>query len=261
MFDTQNALIRIDMSEYMERFSVSRLIGAPPGYVGYDEGGVLTEAVRRRPYSIVLFDEFEKAHREVSNLLLQVMDEGHLTDSQAHKVDFKNTTIIMTSNLGADILANLPDGARSEDARDDVMQVVRQSFSPEFLNRIDDIVLFNRLQRSDMTRILNLQIHLIEKILLDKKMIIEVLPNARAWLADRGYDPMYGARPLKRVVHSELMNNLARMMIEGSLTDGDGISVDLKNDKLVFTIVKGQGAEKLKHAVEKGTPTIDDDDL
>jgi len=261
MFDTVTAMVRIDMSEYMEKFSVSRPIGAPPGYVGYEEGGVLTEAVRRRPYSLVLFDEFEKAHREVSNLLLQVMDEGHLTDSLAHKVDFKNTLIILTSNLGADILAHLPSGAKSDAAREGVMQVVRQAFAPEFLNRIDDIILFNRLQRSDMDRILNIQITNIQKLIHDKKMVIEVTPPAKSFIADLGYDPMYGARPLKRIIQNTVMNQLARLMIDGSLTDGDGVLVDLgNNNELKFSVTKGAGQEALKNLVAKGQTSTDDDD-
>lgn len=245
MFDTANALIRIDMSEYMERFSVSRLIGAPPGYVGYDEGGVLTEAVRRRPYSIVLFDEFEKAHREVSNLLLQVLDEGHLTDSQGRKVDFRNTMIIMTSNIGADALAALDEGQPSEAARDDVLFAVRREFPPEFLNRIDDIILFNRLSRSDMDGILNIQLMGVSKMLLDHKMVIEVTPLAKKWIADQGYDPVYGARPLKRVVQSEVLNKLAKMMIDGSLLEGDGVVVDVVANELTFAVESGKGKKVL----------------
>jgi len=260
MFDTQNAMVRIDMSEYMEKFSLSRLIGAPPGYVGSAEGGVLTEAVRRRPYSLVLFDEFEKAHREVSNLLLHVMDEGTLTDSQAHKVDFKNTMIIMTSNLGADVLANLPPGAKSQQARDDVMSVVRQAFPPEFLNRIDDIILFNRLQRSDMDRILNNQIINIQKLLHDRKVVIEVTPAAQKYLADQGYDPMYGARPLKRVIQQEVMNQLAKLMIDGSMMDGDGVTVDSRNGLLTFDVVRGAGSEQLRVSLAAKGQTVPDDD-
>uniref|UniRef100_A0A6B2KY44 Clp R domain-containing protein n=1 Tax=Arcella intermedia TaxID=1963864 RepID=A0A6B2KY44_9EUKA len=252
MFDTQNAMIRLDMSEYMEKFSVSRLIGAPPGYVGYEEGGALTEAVRRRPYSLVLFDEFEKAHKEVSNLLLQVMDEGQLTDSQAHKVDFKNTTIILTSNLGADILASLPEGARSEEARDEIMTVVRHHFSPEFLNRIDEVILFNRLARPHMNLILDIQIARLEKQLQEKKMVIEFTAMAKEWLCDKGYDPAFGARPLKRLVQSAVLNNLAKLLIGGSLMEGDGILVDAdqQRDCLVFKVEKEKAKMLLKQDQE-----------
>lgn len=184
LFDDPNALVRIDMSEYMEKFSVSRLIGAPPGYVGYEEGGTLTEAVRRKPYTIVLFDEFEKAHREVSNLLLQVLDEGTLTDSQGRKVNFKNTLVIMTSNLGAEALANLPEGAPSSEAQEDVMAVVRQRFPPEFLNRIDDMVLFNRLSRADMDHIVDIQVKEINNRLADRKIVLVVTEAAYKWLAN-----------------------------------------------------------------------------
>lgn len=243
MFDSPNAITRIDMSEYMEKFSISRLIGAPPGYVGYEEGGVLTEAVRRKPYSIVLFDEFEKAHREVSNLLLQVLDEGKLTDSQGHKVDFRNTMIIMTSNLGAKHLANLPQGVPSEEARSDVMEVVREHFAPEFLNRIDDIILFNRLSRDNMNYILDLQIEKIRGLLEPKRIVFEVDEDAKQFLADSGFDPVYGARPLKRVIQTVVLNKMATMLISGELSEGDGVlvSFDKVKDELVFNILPGKG--------------------
>jgi len=235
LFDSPNAMVRIDMSEYMEKFSVSRLIGAPPGYVGYEEGGTLTEAVRRRPYSLVLFDEFEKAHREVSNLLLQVLDEGHLTDSQGRKVDFRNTIIIMTSNMGAEALANLPDGAPSSEAREEVMDVVRKRFPPEFLNRIDDITFFNRLSRKDMDSIVNIQLKEVSNLLVDRKVALVVTPNGKKWLGDEGYDPSYGARPLKRVLQKHLLNPLARMMLDGSVKDGCVVKVDVdKSNSLVI---------------------------
>jgi ATP-dependent Clp protease ATP-binding subunit ClpB len=250
MFDTPNAMIRIDMSEYMERFSVSRLIGAPPGYVGYEEGGVLTEAVRRRPYSLVLFDEFEKAHKEVSNLLLQIMDEGQLTDSQAHKIDFKNTMIILTSNLGADILASLPEGAKSEDVRDEIMAVVRQQFPPEFINRIDEVILFNRLTRGDMDRILEIQLIKLHKQLSEKKMKLEFDMGAKKWLCDRGYDPAYGARPLKRVIQSSLLNQLAKLMLEGTVTEGDSILVTGDADGIKFIPQKGKARAEFKIEME-----------
>ena len=230
LFDDPNALVRIDMSEYMEKFSVSRLIGAPPGYVGYEEGGTLTEAVRRRPYTIVLFDEFEKAHREVSNLLLQVLDEGILTDSQGRKVNFRNTLIIMTSNLGAEALAELPEGASSMAAQEEVMAVVRQRFPPEFLNRVDDMILFNRLSRADMDHIVDIQLRDINNRLADKKIVLLLNKKAHVWLADQGYDPSYGARPLKRVIQKNILNPMATMMIEGSIRDGSAVNIGVTND-------------------------------
>lgn len=241
MFDTPQAMIRIDMSEYMEKFSVSRLIGAPPGYVGYEEGGVLTEAVRRRPYSLVLFDEFEKAHREVSNILLQVLDEGHLTDSQGRKVDFRNTIIIMTSNIGADYLASLPEGGQSGDVRADVMASVRQHLAPEFLNRIDDIVLFNKLSRGNMTRIVDLQLVRLQALLADKRITVEVEPDAKKWLGDTGYDPAYGARPLKRTIQTAVLNPVANLILEGKIADGDKVIIQkhLGSDTLSFKVEKG----------------------
>eukprot|EP01132_Coremiostelium_polycephalum_P000605 gene605-753_t len=237
MFDTPNALIRIDMSEYMEKFSVSRLIGAPPGYVGYEEGGTLTEAVRRRPYSLVLFDEFEKAHREVSNLLLQILDEGHITDSQGRKIDFRNTMIILTSNLGAEILANLPENTPSLEAREEVMNVVRSRFPPEFLNRIDDMILFNRLSRSDMDKIVEIQLKELRKLLTEKQIALVVKEDALNWLADQGYDPVYGARPLKRVVQKYLLNPMAKKILEGEIKERQSVIVTCDpNDKNQLSI-------------------------
>lgn len=252
MFDTPQAMIRIDMSEYMEKFSVSRLIGAPPGYVGYEEGGVLTEAVRRRPYSLVLFDEFEKAHREVSNLLLQVLDEGHLTDSQGRKVDFRNTIIIMTSNIGADHLAALPEGAQSSDVRSDVMTAVRHHLAPEFLNRIDDIVLFNKLARQHMSRIVDLQLKRLSSLLSEKRIVIEVDEEAKKWIADAGYDPAYGARPLKRVIQTSVLNPMANLILEGKINDGDKVTVHKQpNDNhLSFIAEKRDTNEKIEVASE-----------
>ena len=200
LFDDENALIRIDMSEYMEKHSVSRLIGAPPGYVGYDEGGALTEAVRRRPYQVILFDEIEKAHPDVFNVLLQVLDDGRLTDGQGHTVDFRNTLIVMTSNLGADFLVNQPEGEDTDAVRDQVMSVVRAAFRPEFLNRIDEIILFRRLKKNEMTRIVDIQMTRLQKLLDERKITIKLDAGAREWLADKGWDPAYGARPLKRVI-------------------------------------------------------------
>jgi ATP-dependent Clp protease ATP-binding subunit ClpB len=209
----------------MEKHSVARLIGAPPGYVGYDEGGALTEAVRRRPYQVVLFDEIEKAHPDVFNVLLQVLDDGRLTDGQGRTVDFRNTLIVLTSNLGSEYLAALPDGADVNEARGAVMEVVRQAFRPEFLNRLDEILLFRRLSRADMTGIVAIQLRQLQKLLDDRKIILEVDDEARRWLAEAGYDPVYGARPLKRVIQRELQNPLALELLEGRIQDGDTVLV------------------------------------
>lgn len=225
LFDDDAAMIRIDMSEYMEKHAVSRLIGAPPGYVGYDQGGALTEAVRRRPYQVILFDEIEKAHPDVFNVLLQVLDEGRLTDGQGRTVDFKNTIIILTSNLGAQYLAELPDDAPAEDARDQVMEVVKSAFRPEFLNRLDDIILFHRLNPSNMGAIVDIQIKRLEALLKDREITITLDKAAREWLAEKGYDPVYGARPLKRVVQKYLQDRLATMILEGSIEDGAKVTV------------------------------------
>ena len=209
LFDDETAMIRIDMSEYMEKHSVARLIGAPPGYVGYEEGGALTEAVRRRPYQVILFDEVEKAHPDVFNVLLQVLDDGRLTDGQGRTVDFRNTLIVLTSNLGSDILASQPEGEDIEKLRAEVMEVVRAAFRPEFLNRLDEILLFRRLSREQMGGIVDIQLERLEKLLADRKITIELDERARTWLANAGYDPVYGARPLKRVIQRELQNPLA----------------------------------------------------
>jgi len=225
LFDDESALVRIDMSEYMEKHSVSRLIGAPPGYVGYDEGGSLTEAVRRRPYQVILFDEVEKAHPDVFNVLLQVLDDGRLTDGQGRTVDFRNTLIVLTSNLGSEALANLPDGADIERARPAVMEAVRHAFRPEFLNRLDEILLFRRLSRDDMKGIVEIQLRHLQKLLADRKITLEIDGAAEAWLADRGYDPVYGARPLKRVIQRELQNPLAQQILEGRIPDGATVRV------------------------------------
>ena len=206
LFDDEAALIRIDMSEYMEKHSVARLIGAPPGYVGYDEGGALTEAVRRRPYQVVLFDEVEKAHPDVFNVLLQVLDDGRLTDGHGRTVDFRNTLIVLTSNLGAELLAAQPDGQDSTDVRDDVMALVRAAFRPEFLNRLDEIVLFHRLTRDHMSGIVRIQLARLRALLEERDIVLELDGPARAWLANAGYDPVYGARPLKRVIQRNLQD-------------------------------------------------------
>lgn len=225
LFQTPHALTRIDMSEYMEKFSVSRLVGAPPGYVGYEEGGTLTEAVRRRPYQVVLFDEFEKAHRDVSNILLQVLDEGRLTDSQGRLVDFRNTVIILTSNLGSEILASLPEGLPSSVAESDVLSVVRSHYSPEFLNRIDELVLFNRLKRQDLRAIVDLQLNHVQKMLAEKEMTMHVEESARQRLAEDGYSPLYGARPLKRLIQHDVLNPLALQLLAGTIHEGSTIHV------------------------------------
>ncbi|MFZ4126138.1 MAG: AAA family ATPase, partial [Rickettsiales bacterium] len=225
MFDDENAMIRVDMSEYMEKHSVSRLIGAPPGYVGYDQGGALTEAVRRRPYQVVLFDEIEKAHPDVFNVLLQVLDEGRLTDGQGRTVDFRNVIIVLTSNLGAHYIADLPDGKDVDTVRDKVMDVVRASFRPEFLNRLDEIILFHRLARSHMNAIVDIQMKRIESLLNDKHITLKLDKAAREFLGNQGYDPVYGARPLKRVIQKQVQDRLATMLLEGSVHDGDHVAI------------------------------------
>ncbi len=240
LFDDEQALIRIDMSEYMEKHSVARLIGAPPGYVGYDEGGALTEAVRRRPYQVILFDEIEKAHPDVFNVLLQVLDDGRLTDGQGHTVDFRNTLIVMTSNLGADFLVNQPEGQDSDAVKDQVMAVVRASFRPEFLNRVDEIILFHRLRREHMGRIVDIQFARLGKLLEDRKIAITLDPKAREWLADKGYDPAYGARPLKRVIQKAVQDPLAELILSGKIKDGEKVSVSAGKQGLTFN---GQVAE------------------
>ncbi|MDI3308618.1 MAG: ATP-dependent chaperone ClpB [Acetobacteraceae bacterium] len=232
LFDDERAMTRIDMSEYMEKHAVSRLIGAPPGYVGYDEGGALTEAVRRRPYQVVLFDEVEKAHEDVFNVLLQVLDDGRLTDGQGRTVDFRNTIIVLTSNLGSTAIAELPEGADIEAARPAVMRAVRERFRPEFLNRLDEIVLFRRLARSDMAAIVDIQLGRLRKLLEDRKIRLELDEKAREWLAEAGYDPVYGARPLKRVIQRSLQDKLANLLLEGTIHDGDTVQVTANPDGL-----------------------------
>jgi ATP-dependent Clp protease ATP-binding subunit ClpB len=237
LFDDEHAMVRIDMSEYMEKHSVSRLIGAPPGYVGYDEGGALTEAVRRRPYQVVLFDEIEKAHPDVFNVLLQVLDDGRLTDGQGRTVDFKNTLIILTSNLGSEYLANQKDGEDVDAVRDQVMGVVRSAFRPEFLNRLDEIVLFHRLKRSEMGAIVDIQLRRLETLLEDRKVTLRLDDSAKAWLAEKGYDPVYGARPLKRVMQRQLQDPLAERILAGHVHDGDTVTVTGGSDRLLFSEV------------------------
>jgi len=232
LFDDDQAITRIDMSEYMEKHSVSRLIGAPPGYVGYDEGGALTEAVRRRPYQVVLFDEVEKAHPDVFNVLLQVLDDGRLTDGQGRVVDFKNTLIIMTSNLGSAALADQGEGEDVEAVRPFVMEAVRAHFRPEFLNRIDEIILFRRLGRDQMAGIVRIQLARLEKLMADRRLTLALDDSASAWLADKGYDPVYGARPLKRVIQKELVDPMAKKLLAGEMEDGSVIAVSAGADGL-----------------------------
>ncbi len=233
LFDDDAAMVRIDMSEFMEKHSVARLIGAPPGYVGYDEGGVLTEAVRRRPYQVVLFDEVEKAHPEVFNVLLQVLDDGVLTDGQGHRVDFKQTLIVLTSNLGSQALSQLPEGTDAGEAKRGVMDAVRAHFRPEFLNRLDDMIVFDRLTRADMAGIVEIQLRRLEKRLAARKIGLELDQSARAWLADEGYDPVFGARPLKRVIQRALQDQLAEMILAGDVKDGDKVHVSAGADGLI----------------------------
>jgi ATP-dependent Clp protease ATP-binding subunit ClpB len=240
LFDDEAAMVRIDMSEYMEKHAVARLIGAPPGYVGYEEGGALTEAVRRRPYQVILFDEIEKAHPDVFNVLLQVLDDGRLTDGQGRTVDFKNTLIIMTSNIGSDFLANQKEGEDTEAVRPYVMAEMRTKFRPEFLNRIDEIILFHRLKREQMAAIVDIQIGRLQKLLVDRKLTLELDDGARTWLANRGYDPVYGARPLKRVIQKYVQDPLAEQILAGDIRDGQKVKVTVKGGQLV---VNGQAVK------------------
>jgi ATP-dependent Clp protease ATP-binding subunit ClpB len=234
LFNDETAMVRLDMSEYMEKHSVSRLIGAPPGYVGYDEGGALTEAVRRRPYQVVLFDEIEKAHPDVFNVLLQVLDDGRLTDGQGRTVDFRNTLIIMTSNLGSEFLVNQPEDQDTSEVRDQVMSMVRAHFRPEFLNRVDEIILFHRLQKSEMGRIVEIQFARLQRLLEERKITLTLDPAARDWLAAKGWDPAYGARPLKRVIQRNLQDPLAEMILAGEISDGDHVVISSEGNVLTF---------------------------
>ena len=243
LFNDETAMVRLDMSEYMEKHSVSRLIGAPPGYVGYDEGGALTEAVRRRPYQVVLFDEIEKAHPDVFNVLLQVLDDGRLTDGQGRTVDFRNTLIIMTSNLGSEFLVNQPEGEDTSAVREQVMGMVRGHFRPEFLNRVDEIILFHRLQRSEMGRIVEIQFARLQKLLTDRKIVLTLDAAGRDWLAAKGWDPAYGARPLKRVIQRHLQDPLAEMILAGDVRDGDTVAISSEGNVLTFNGKAPQTAE------------------
>jgi ATP-dependent Clp protease ATP-binding subunit ClpB len=237
LFDDATAMVRIDMSEFMEKHSVARLIGAPPGYVGYEEGGVLTEAVRRRPYQVVLFDEVEKAHSDVFNILLQVLDDGRLTDGQGRTVDFTNTIIILTSNLGSQYLTGLADGQKVEDVEPQVMEIVRGHFRPEFLNRLDEVILFHRLYAEHMGPIVDIQVARVGKLLADRKIVLDLTDGARAWLGRVGYDPVYGARPLKRAVQKYLQDPLADAILRGEIVDGATVKVE-----------EGEGALSLRSA-------------
>src|SRR6202790_29971 len=234
LFDNEHAMVRIDMSEYMEKHSVARLIGAPPGYVGYEEGGSLTEAVRRRPYQVILFDEIEKAHNDVFNILLQVLDDGRLTDGQGHTVDFRNTLIVMTSNLGAELLDNQPEGEDTDAVGDRGWGGVRASFRPEFLNRVDEIILFHRLKRDEMSKIVDIQMQRLGKLLEERKITVVLEPSARDWLADKGWDPAYGARPLKRVIQKSVQDPLAEMILSGRVKDGEKVVVSVGKQGLTF---------------------------
>jgi ATP-dependent Clp protease ATP-binding subunit ClpB len=234
LFDDEHALIRIDMSEYMEKHSVARLIGAPPGYVGYEEGGALTEAVRRRPYQVVLFDEIEKAHPDVFNVLLQVLDDGRLTDGQGRTVDFRNTLLVMTSNLGAEYLVAQADGEDTDKVRDVVMAEVRARFRPEFLNRVDEIILFHRLKREHMGRIVDIQLRRLQQLLDERKIVLKLDAKAREWLADKGYDPAYGARPLKRVIQKSVQDPLSELILSGRVKDGDTVTISAGRQGLTF---------------------------
>jgi ATP-dependent Clp protease ATP-binding subunit ClpB len=234
LFDDERAMVRIDMSEFMEKHAVARLIGAPPGYVGYEEGGVLTEAVRRRPYQVILFDEVEKAHEDIFNVLLQVLDDGRLTDGQGRTVDFRNTIIVLTSNLGSDILAQQPDGEETALVQAQVMRVVREHFRPEFLNRLDEVILFRRLQRNEMATIVTIQLRRLDQLLRDRNITLDLDQSALDWLAHAGYDPVYGARPLKRIIQRSLQNPLATLLLEGAVNDGETVHVTAGADGLVI---------------------------
>jgi ATP-dependent Clp protease ATP-binding subunit ClpB len=231
LFNDEKAVTRIDMSEYMEKHTVSRLIGAPPGYVGYEEGGQLTEAVRRRPYSVILFDEIEKAHPDVFNVLLQLLDEGRLTDGQGRVVGFRNALIIMTSNIGGDLIQN---AAKMDDVKEEITALLKITFKPEFLNRIDETIFFNRLGKPEILKIVDIQMGLLQKRLREKKVTLEATPKAKAYLAEMGYDPLYGARPLKRTIQNLVQNPLAKMMLAGDITDGNTVVVDKGEKGIVF---------------------------
>ena len=237
MFLDEDSLISIDMSEYMEKHSVARLIGAPPGYVGYDEGGQLTQAVRKKPYSVILFDEIEKAHPDVFNLMLQIFDDGRLTDSKGKTVDFKNTIIILTSNIGSNIiLENALKGQNNkEQTKEEIMGKLREYFKPEFLNRIDETIFFDALTLDNLSKIVDIQVQYLKKLLAERKIEIEITPEAKEHLALQGYNPMYGARPLKRTIRQLIENPLSKALLKGEFEDGDTIKIDFKDDKIKFS--------------------------
>jgi ATP-dependent Clp protease ATP-binding subunit ClpB len=257
LFDDETALVRIDMSEYMEKHAVSRLIGAPPGYVGYEEGGALTESVRRRPYQVVLFDEIEKAHPDVFNVLLQVLDDGRLTDGQGRTVDFRNVLIVMTSNLGSEYLVAQKEGEDSSAVKPQVMQTVRAHFRPEFLNRVDEIILFHRLRREDMGAIVDIQFKRLGKLLEDRKIILDLEPKGRAWLSDKGYDAAYGARPLKRTIQKNVQDPLAEMILSGDVGDGETVRIAAERGALTINDRPvNDGVTELDEDEAKGTGTV-----
>lgn len=231
LFDDEDAMVRIDMTEYMEKHSISRLIGSPPGYVGYEEGGYLTESVRRRPYSVILFDEIEKAHPEVFNLLLQILDDGRLTDAHGKTVDFKNTVLIMTSNIGSHWISDLEN---EEEVREKVLQALRSRFRPEFLNRVDEIIIYHQLTKDDLKHIVEIQVRFLEKRLADRDIELKLTDVLKAYLAEKGFDPNYGARPLKRLIQKEIENPLAMKLLDGEFSEGDSITVDYQHDEVVF---------------------------
>jgi ATP-dependent Clp protease ATP-binding subunit ClpB len=234
LFDDQNAMIRIDMSEYMEKHSVSRLIGAPPGYVGYDQGGALTEAVRRRPYQVILFDEVEKAHPDVFNIFLQILDDGRLTDGQGRVVDFKNTIIILTSNLGSEFIQANKSDKLDERTKEKVLEVVKKSFRPEFVNRLDDIIVFDRLQKEEIKEIVKIQVNNLKNILKDKNLTFSITDKALEWLVDKGFDQEYGARPLKRAIQKYIQNPIANLILDMKDKKLDAIKIDVDGDQLVL---------------------------
>jgi ATP-dependent Clp protease ATP-binding subunit ClpB len=239
LFDDEQAMVRLDMSEYMEKFSVQRLIGAPPGYVGYEEGGQLTEAVRRRPYSVILFDEIEKAHPDVFNVLLQILEDGRLTDGQGRTVDFKNAVVIMTSNIGSQFLAELSekearDTLSEMEVKEKVLDALKQNFRPEFLNRVDEVIIFHRLAKEELAKIVDIQVRHLAKRLEDRKITIELTPKAKALVMKEGYDPAFGARPIKRTLQRLVQDPLAKKVIQGEFGEGDVVVVDEKNGEMVF---------------------------
>ncbi|HSG93950.1 MAG TPA: AAA family ATPase, partial [Afifellaceae bacterium] len=256
LFDDETAMVRLDMSEFMEKHSVARMIGAPPGYVGYEEGGMLTEAVRRRPYQVVLFDEIEKAHPDVFNVLLQVLDDGRLTDGHGRTVDFRNTLVIMTSNLGGEFLVNLGEGDDVDTVRDEIMAVVKASFRPEFLNRVDEVILFHRLKKNQMAAIVDIQLARLLTLLEDRKITLELDEEARAFIAEKGYDPAYGARPLKRVIQKQVQDPLAEKVLAGTIRDGDTVAITAGGDRLLF-VLKHAEPDAVEDEVE-GKPAADE---